>query len=64
MNDNENKSPNAKENSGTDSRIISELRSAYKMIEKSRKSPEHRKVKHAVEQNMLLENLDTKNGLR
>lgn len=64
MNDNENKSPNAKENSETDNRIISELRNAYKMIEKSRKSPEHRKVKHAVEQNMLLENLDTKNGLR
>ena len=34
MNDNENKSPNAKENSETDNRIISELRSAYKMIEK------------------------------
>lgn len=36
--------------------IISDLRNAYKMIEKSRKSPEHRKVKHAVEQNMLLGN--------
>ncbi len=61
MNDNENKSPKAGETSGTDSYIISELRDAYKMIEKSRKSPEHRKVKHAVEQSMLLENLEIKN---
>lgn len=44
----------SKELDSQDLAILSDLQEAYKMVEASRKNPQTRKIKHAIEQKILL----------
>ena len=60
MKDVENNSNIEKRNGIDDDSIISELKRAYKDIESKRNTAEFKKIKHAVEQKVLLKDKDLK----
>lgn len=60
MKDVENNSDIEKQNGIDDDSIISELRRAYKDIESKRNTAEFKKIKHAVEQKVLLKDKELK----
>lgn len=60
MEDVENNSGREKQNGIDDDSIISELQQAYKEIESKRNTAEFRKIKHAVEQKVLLKDKELK----
>lgn len=60
MKDVENNSNIEKRNGIDDDSIISELKRAYKDIESKRNTAEFKKIKHAVEQKVLLKDKELK----